>query len=60
MTPAYLDPVRDELDRLRAELDLTRDTLRHRTNAHQRVIDTNTQLRATVAACPTCSHKETQ
>jgi len=38
-----------------AELDLTRDTLRHRTAAHQRVIDTNTQLRATVAACPHCA-----
>lgn len=71
----YLDPVRDELDRLRAvnetltagnrvacarfetaerrvieltaELDLTRDTLRRRTQSHANLV-------ATRLACPHC------
>jgi len=51
----YLDPVRDEIDRLRSELALVNDTLRYRTQAHQRVIDSLEELRAIVAACPTCS-----
>lgn len=43
----YLDPVRDEIDRLRAELALTLDTLARRSAAHDRLV-------AARLACPTC------
>ena len=51
----YLDPVRDEIDRLRAELALTNDTLRRRTRSHTALVVARLQC----ARCSTLPVEET-
>ena len=55
----YLDPV-TELDRLRHENANLHGLLTLRSAALNRTGTQNDHLRATVAACPTCRHKEHQ
>ena len=54
MSRAYLDPT-TELDRLRHENANLRGLLTLRSAALNRTGTSNDHLRATVAACPTCS-----
>ena len=55
----YLDPA-TELDRLRHENANLNGLLTLRSAALNRTGTQNDHLRATVAACPTCRHKEHQ